>query len=499
MALVIRNVHLPSQQGSGDEGLWNVHCQKGRVVRVEHAAQSSRRLAPRVLKLPAFLRPGRELDARGKGILLPSLCHAHIHIDKCFLLDQCRPLRSGSFEEALKITSEAKTRFALNMDDVYARGHRLITESIANGVTSLRAHVEVDNIVGFDCLDIALQLKSDFARVCDIQIAVFAQDPLFDDADAASLGANHDLLSRASRREGVSAVGSAPYVEHTPAQQQHNLSAVLALALARDLHLDLHLDYTLDPATPPLLPILLEQLRQTHWPAHRKVTIGHGTRYTLFAAADWDALDIGDLPVAFVALPQSDMYMMGRTADQARLAPRGTLPVPYMAARGLEVALSVNNVDNPFTPQGSADPLVLCPLGVAIYQDATEETLRTLLVRPGPWIYQKCVSTAAKSSVGLGAREALLRPEPGAQADFVLLHDNASVRSAVLDPCYTRTTIRGGVVVASRRGVEWGAWQARKTAPAYVFGVPVRWDIWIVFWVVVGLWGGWRVGVLLDA
>ena len=71
----------------------------------------------------------------------------------------------------MTITSKAKAGFHSCLDDLYRRGSRLIEESVENGVTSMRAHVEVDTIVGFSCLDVALDLKTRYKDVCDVQIA----------------------------------------------------------------------------------------------------------------------------------------------------------------------------------------------------------------------------------------------------------------------------------------------------------------------------------------
>jgi cytosine/adenosine deaminase-related metal-dependent hydrolase len=77
----------------------------------------------------------------------------------------------SDFQEALETTAEAKSNFAANRSDLLARGERLIRESVQCGVTSIRAHVEVDSTVNDACLDTALSLKSSFRDVCDIQIA----------------------------------------------------------------------------------------------------------------------------------------------------------------------------------------------------------------------------------------------------------------------------------------------------------------------------------------
>ena len=61
------------------------------------------------------LVPGAiDIDARG-CVIAPSLCHAHVHLDKCFLLNDPKyadlEIENGDFAEALDLTSKAKNRF----------------------------------------------------------------------------------------------------------------------------------------------------------------------------------------------------------------------------------------------------------------------------------------------------------------------------------------------------------------------------------------------------
>lgn len=69
------------------------------------------------------------------------------------------------------MTKTAKSDFIHDPDDLYNRGARIVKESVENGVTAIRAHVEVDSAVRFACLEAAQRLKEDFSAVCDIQIA----------------------------------------------------------------------------------------------------------------------------------------------------------------------------------------------------------------------------------------------------------------------------------------------------------------------------------------
>lgn len=221
---------------------------------------------------------------------------------------------------------------------------------------------------------------------------VFMQDPIFDNPEDTSPGLNATIVDNAlsKHHNSLNAIGSAAYVERTRAQQLLNIQHVLNLALSHNLHADFHLDYDLaplpaDPASgspsAPLIYALLDQLHALDWTARapgRTVTIGHATRLTRFAPAQLADLRarVGALPVYFVGLPLSDMYMMGRGARV-----RGTLDVCALGREyGLNVAMGVNNVVNAFTPQGVPDPLVLVPFGVAVYQDATSDGLRRLVV-----------------------------------------------------------------------------------------------------------------------
>ncbi|PIL22531.1 hypothetical protein GSI_15220 [Ganoderma sinense ZZ0214-1] len=484
--LAIRNVHLPfeSDDPTLADPLYNVFCVGGRVDRIELATPngsrsvsrssghnsparsaeffSTRSASPRSAGLgvvtglsPRGGSSHAELDAQGRGILLPALVHAHIHLDKCFLLDQCDELVTGNFSEAMRVTAKAKSGFACNLEDLYDRGRKLISQSIECGVTLMRAHVEVDETVHFACVEAGLRLRKLFRDICHIQIAAFAQEPFFATANDDRPGLNYVLLQNAIRRHGVEAVGSTPYVEPSISHAKRNIELIFDLAYDAGIHVDFHLDYNLEPTSEPLIWHVIEQLRQRiqsgRWRASCHVCVGHATRLTLFSPEEWAALRAAlideRLPLTLVGLPPSDLYMMGRSLD---FAPRGTLNVPRLATEhGLRVAMSVNNVENAFTPQGPVDPLGLCPLGVAVFQAGTKIDCRMLV---------ESVTINSRLAIGgfhKGSPAMSLTPAPGMVADFVLLHENDTLHSAALNPSFSRTTIRHGVLVARRLQQSW--------------------------------------------
>lgn len=332
------------------------------------------------------------------SLCAPTLCHAHIHLDKCYLLHSPAytdlRITKGSFEEAMSLTNSAKARFTEK--DLLSRGRRLIQESLGANVTSMRAFVEVDEVVQLKCVRAALALKAEFREQCHVQICAFAQLPLFTSQHAAE---RRRLLEEAIRLDGVDVVGSTPYVEDGLAKMEDCVKYTIDLALKLGKHLDFHLDYNVDEKQEPLVWYVVEQLKAARWTelalASKTICLGHCTRLTLFDDREWQRLerDIANLPIFFIGLPTSDFFMQGRQAGGQR--PRATLQIPEMIQKhGLRAAIAVNNVGNAFTPQGSCDPLTIASLGVGIYQAGTEQDAELLY---------ECVSTRAAEAIGLNA------------------------------------------------------------------------------------------------
>ncbi|KAJ3989773.1 hypothetical protein F5890DRAFT_1549326 [Lentinula detonsa] len=484
----ITNVHLAYSNPSLESKLWSVECHKGKVVNVTSYIKEE----PSSTKC--------ELDAGG-GVLLPSLCHSHIHLDKCFILDRCELISgyeakipsvyaaqprsyssSRDFKEAMKVTGAAKAGFSLDKEDLLRRGLKLIRESVECGVTSMRAHIEVDVQAGFSGLDVALHLKEKVRLACHVQIAVFAQEPLFSSTEDTDPGPNFHLLVEALQRHGVEVIGSAPYVEPTIEQAKKNIALIFELASRSSITLiDFHLDYNLNPNSEPLIYEVIKQARNfcNSWKTdsselfRRRITIGHATRLQLFTPEEWRHLQdaIRDLPITFVGLPNSDMYMQGRSqANQPLGAPRSTLRVPYLSDKyDLQIAMSVNNVENAFTPQGSVDPLALCTFGAAVFQAATKTDIQILT---------KAVTITSKVAIGQTNVPLDLFPQPGDTADFVILHGIRTLRQAVLNPPHNRTTIRNGIIVACRRTRRWSAVQ-KLHVPQTI--TPISWWWYMLF------------------
>ncbi|RDL38447.1 uncharacterized protein BP5553_02787 [Venustampulla echinocandica] len=424
---------------------WDICCQKGKITSMTESTE-----------------PPQENAIR---FVTPSLCHPHIHLDKCFLFSHPRyadlEIQEGDFAEAMKLTAQAKSRF--EHEDLMERGQVLIEESINFGVTHMRAFVEVDLSVGMKCLNAGLALKEKFRDDICIQICVFAQDAIVSYEDGGS--AMKSLLDAAAQRSGVEALGSTPYVEENGNREAQisNMEFTIMTAKKYGLHLDFHIDYNLDRGKPCMVLDALNLLHSMKWPCNlespdfRTIVFGHCTHLTLLGKSEWLGLKqkIQGLPVAFVGLPTSDIFMMGRPDEESGGGNRvrGTLQVPQMIKEyDLNAALGINNVGNAFTPHGSCDPLSLASFGVGIYQAGTREDADILL---------QCISRRAQQAIGLTSSPSNnMNLSVGDSANFVIFGRESShgfpssswrarrtTQDLVNDPVPERTTVFRGRIV----------------------------------------------------
>lgn len=355
------------------------------------------------------------------SLLLPPLCHPHIHLDKPYILTSSRTPseshpdysdlapKTGSFQEALSNTSAAKARFT--EEDLYLRGLQLLAESYGRGVTAMRVFVEVDHVVKLTTVQAAIRLKRDFAHLIRVQICVFAQDPIFS-SPRGSENLKYLLVALDTFSSDIEALGTTPYVEQgsntaeKEAALDRNIEWAVTTAIENGLHLDFHLDYNIDASASGSVFKVLSTLTKSAWAKKaptKTVAIGHCTHLTTYTPRVLSELAAGikkhNLPVHFIGLPTSDLFMMGRPASEPipdgrpHERPRGTMQVPAMIKNcGFDACIGVNNVGNAFTPYGNGDPLQLACWGTGIYHAGT--------VTDAELLYE-CVSDRARNAIGL--------------------------------------------------------------------------------------------------
>lgn len=317
--LIFRNALLRSSAAPVDIGV-----KAGRIAAIE----------------PKLACEAVEVDIGGH-LALPGFVDTHIHLDKACLLDRCGH-NHGSLSDAIRAVSAMKRDFTI--EDVYARGAKVLERAIVHGTTRMRTHVEIDPRIGLRSFEAVKALRRDYAWAIDLSLCVFPQEGLTNDPGA------EDLLVQALR-DGGDVIGGCPYTDTDP---NAHLERIFDLAQEFDVDVDLHLDFDLDPSWWHLDEVCRQTERRNY---QGRVAIGHATKLSALPPERMKAAtaQLATAGIAVTVLPATDLYLMGREATHN--APRGLTLAHRLAGDGVVCSIATNNVLNPFTPFGDASLL----------------------------------------------------------------------------------------------------------------------------------------------
>ena len=396
VAWVLRNANLDDHKDAIDVAL-----DGGRITAVG-------------AKLPQ--RGLEEWDLAGR-VVLPGLVDPHVHLDKTYApFDN----ESGTLEEAIKVWREHKGRFS--HADYKARALKAVRRAVANGVTAMRTHVDVDADclhAGFTALGALLELKEEVQDFLDLQIVALGN---------AGVSRDETEALRGALELGADLVGGAPALTDDPAGC---LRETFDLAEAFDKGIDLHIDETENPET-----LTLETLAETTLERgfQGRVTAGHCCSLE-FVANEVAARVIDKVAEAglnVITLPSCNLVLLGRARHPA---PRGVTRVRDLLSAGVNVAAASDNVHDPFNPLGHYDPLFTANLTAhAAHLTGTAE-LNTCV---------ELVTTRAARVMGLGGYGLT----EGARADLVVL--DTTRRGDVTSLPERLATFKGGCCVVRR-------------------------------------------------
>ncbi|MBZ5739615.1 amidohydrolase family protein [Nocardioides mangrovi] len=393
----------------GHDQLVDLRIADGRIVEISPATGAA--------------APG-DLDVAGR-LVLPGLVETHLHLDKAHL-DDLAPNPDGTLAGAIAVTGRLKADFAA--EGIAARARRVLEAAIANGTTLVRAHPDVDPIVGTLGVEVLADLRAEYAGRIDLQIVAFPQEGVIQAPGTLR------LLERAVRH-GADVIGGCTYNEADRADSERQVGLLLDLAERHGLPLDLHADFGDDPGDPrfAMAGAIAAAVRERG--LEGRVSLGH---MTALGSLERDALDrtLGELAaadVAVVLLPHTDLHLGGR-ADTSRVR-RGLAPLHALWAAGVRASYSSNNVRNAFTPFGNAD---LLETGLFLAQVAHLGS---------PDDLARVVDMATTEAARIAGIDASYGLRPGAAADLVVL-DATDPVAALLDRAPRRWVLKRGRVVA---------------------------------------------------
>jgi cytosine/creatinine deaminase len=351
-------------------------------------------------------------------LVLPGFVETHIHPDKAFIADRTEGLRAGG-PTAQTLVAALKKSFTV--DDIYERARRVMELAVRHGCTTMRAHVEIDAFVELRGVEALRRLQADFAGVLDLELIAFAQEGIFHDA------ITRDLL-REALKTGLRTLGGCPYMDE---DQRAHIDWFFETAEAFGVPLDFHADSADDPA-----------MLTSDYIAEQTIARGLQGRVSLGHLCMLDVLEpahrarivdrLREAQIHVISLPATELHMKGRT--DARRTWRGITRIGELRAAGINVAISTNNIVNPFTPYGHPDLLrQLLVAAMAAHLGNLDQLA---------WLPELVTTNAARvlSLGGYGLAE-------GCRADLVVL-DARDAAQAIAEQSEKLYVIKAGRVVA---------------------------------------------------
>jgi cytosine/creatinine deaminase len=382
--------------------------------------------------VPVDGQEARETLDLGGRLVTPPLVEPHIHLDAVLTEGQPRRNVSGSLFEGIEVWADRVGD--LTVDDVQSRVRRVLRWQLANGVQTVRSHVDVCD-PQLTALRALVELREEVRGLVDLQLVAFPQLGILGFPDGRA------LMEKAVDL-GADVVGGIPHYELTREDGVASVEFLMALADDRGLLVDVHCDETDDEHSRFVEVMAAETIRRG---MAGRVTASHTTAMHSYNAAYAHRLinNIRRSGMHMVTNPLDNAVLQGRF-DTGPVR-RGHTRVKQLQAAGVTVAIGHDSVMDPWYPMGYGDPLqaafVLAHLG---HMSGAEERPRLI----------DMITTDAARVLDLPEN----RLRPGDPADLVAYAAPTDVDALRLVAPRT-LVLRGGQVLArtepARTTVTW--------------------------------------------
>ncbi|MCW2510599.1 MAG: Cytosine deaminase, partial [Modestobacter sp.] len=339
---------------------------------------------------------------------------------------------SGSLFEGIAVWAERVAD--LTHEDVQSRVRQVLRWQLANGVQTVRSHVDVCD-PQLTALRALVELREEVRGVIDLQLVAFPQQGILGFPDGRA------LMEKAADL-GADVVGGIPHYELTREDGVASVEFLMALADDRGLQVDVHCDETDDEHSRFVEVMAAETIRRG---MAGRVTASHTTAMHSYNAAYAHRLitNIKRSGLHMITNPLDNAVLQGRF-DSGPIR-RGHTRVKELQAAGVTVAIGHDSVMDPWYPLGYGDPLqaafVLAHLG---HMSGAEELPRLI----------DMITTDAARVLGLPEN----RLRPGDAADLVVFDAPTDVDALRLVAPRT-LVMRAGKVLArtepARTTVSW--------------------------------------------
>lgn len=189
---------------------------------------------------------GTTIDADGR-LVTPSFVDGHLHLDKVFSLERVGDAALGAYTagemggaaEAIELARAVKRQYDRSW--IAPNVRRVLEWSVAHGVLTFQAFVDVDTTGGLEGLHGVLDALEEFRGVLDVRLVAFPQDGVVRDPGAAG-------LVEEALRVGADTVGGIPWIEESDRDAQRHVDWACGLAAREGRRVAMLVDDAGDPA-----------------------------------------------------------------------------------------------------------------------------------------------------------------------------------------------------------------------------------------------------------
>lgn len=332
----VRNCKVVSTESFSAADPVDIEIRDGRIDRIVPAGDGD----------PDEFDADRRFDADGR-VVSPTLVEPHTHLFTALTAGIPRWNQSATLEEGWRLWEE--TREELDKADYKRRAKKVLRWFIANGITRVRTHIDVNTgEEAFTGIDALLEVKEEMSHLVDVQIVAFPMGCLHTGDEA--------LLDRYERslERGLDVAGGIPHREHIGEDGTKHVRTVLDMAERFGIQADLHIDETDDPGSRNTDVLASETLRRG---LGDSVTASHTTALHSYPNAYADKLIrlIAESGLNVVTNPMANAVLQGRYDDFPRR--RGHTRIKRLREEGVTVGIGQDDIVDHFHSYGDGDPL----------------------------------------------------------------------------------------------------------------------------------------------
>jgi cytosine/creatinine deaminase len=300
------------------------------------------------------------------ALVMPSFAHWHTHLDKTFTIDRAKQTEPGLLGAIKACIADHKH---WTEQDLISRGNKALEQAWASGCSLVRTHIDWVHMEGPESPALAWRVFAELAKQWQGRITLervaLLRSEFFGVANAVDLAPRlHAILKCIKSADGI--LGAFVHSSNVSAAL---MNCLVEQAQKYELAIDLHLDEEINP-TAQGIRLLLEALKLN--PTGRVVTASHICALSIKQVQERNQLidDMAAANIEVIALPATNLFLQDQTDTQRPLTPtiRGIAPVHELKRAGIQVKLACDNVQDPFYPWGSYDPIDLMNLAAPALQ-----------------------------------------------------------------------------------------------------------------------------------